>query len=112
MLYTMIVEQDFFGTFLGTFPDMPGCAAEAESMDELMENASAAAYAWAAEQGLTILPEAEDREPDFSDPRRSPMLVEIAREVPELPASEVEGEESNTAPAEGNTAPAEAPEQA
>ena len=78
MLYTMIVEQDFLGTFLGTFPDLPGCEVEGENMDELMENAQPAVHAWAAEQGMDSLPAPEDREPDFSDPRRVPMLVEIA----------------------------------
>ena len=71
MLYTMIVEQDFLGTFLGTFPDLPGCEVEGE-------NAQAAVHAWPAEEGLGALRAPEDREPDCGDPRRVPMLVEIA----------------------------------
>lgn len=108
MLYTMIVEQDFFGTFLGTFPDLPGCTAEGETMDELMENAQPAAWAWAAGQGLESLPAPEDREPDFSDPKHSPMLVEIAQYEPSSLAGEALEDAPLAADAPAGDAPAEA----
>ena len=77
MLYTMILEKDYMGTYVGTFPDLPGCAAEGDSMDEVMEAVQGAVESWVAENGLSALPPASDVEPDFSDPQRMPMLVEV-----------------------------------
>lgn len=77
MLYTMILEKDYMGTYVGTFPDLPGCAAEGDSMDEVMEAVQGAVESWVAENGLSALPAASETEPDFSDPSRMPMLVEV-----------------------------------
>ena len=77
MLYTMYVEKDFMGDQVGTFPDLPGCTVEGDSMDDLMAAVQPAVEAWAAENGLSALPPASDAEPDFSDPQRMPMLVEV-----------------------------------
>lgn len=77
MLYTIILEQDFLGGYCGTFPDLPGCVVEGDGMDEVMANIQETVEQWAAENGLSALPEPGGAEPDFSDPKRMPMLVEV-----------------------------------
>ena len=87
MQYTIYATQDFMGDWTGEFPDLPGCTPEGGDMEEFLANIQAAVEEWAAEQGLSALPQPSDGEPDFSDPARLPMLVEIdesflAREAP------------------------------
>ena len=77
MQYTVYATQDFMGDWTGEFPDLPGCAPEGGDMEEFLANIQAAVEAWAAEQGLSALPQPSDHEPDFSDPARMPMLVEV-----------------------------------
>ena len=77
MQYTIYAEQDFAGDWSGTFPDLPGCAPEGGDMEEFLANIQAAVEEWAAEQGLSALPQPREHEPDFSDPKRMPLLVEI-----------------------------------
>lgn len=77
MIYTMYVEKDLMGDQVGTFPDLPDCVVEGDSMDELMAAVQETVEAWAAERGLNALPPASDAEPDFSDPQRMPLLVEV-----------------------------------
>jgi len=76
MNYTLIIEHEWLGC-TGRFPDMPGCEVQGDDMEELMANVQSAVEAWAAENGLTELPRPSDIEPDFSDPRRIPMLVAV-----------------------------------
>lgn len=77
MLYTMTVQQDFLGMFTGEIEEFPDFAAEADDMEELMAGVQAAVEAWAAENGIDALPAPVEREPDFSDPKRIPLLVEV-----------------------------------
>ena len=77
MQYTIYATQDFMGDWTGEFPDLPGCTPEGGDMEEFLANIQAAVEEWAAEQGLSALPQPSDGEPDFSDPARLPMLVEI-----------------------------------
>ena len=77
MQYTVYATQDFMGDWTGEFPDLPGCTPEGGDMEEFLANIQAAVEEWAAEQGLSALPQPGDHEPDFSDPKRMPMLVEI-----------------------------------
>ena len=77
MQYTIYATQDFMGDWTGEFPDLPGCTPEGGDMEEFLANIQAAVEEWAAEQGLSSLPQPSDGEPDFSDPARLPMLVEI-----------------------------------
>ena len=77
MQYTIYAEQDFMGSWVGEFPDLPGCAPEGDNMEEFLANIQAAVEEWAAQNGVTALPRPEEREPDFSDPKRIPMLVEV-----------------------------------
>lgn len=91
MQYTVYAAQDFMGDWTGEFPDLPGCTPEGGDMEEFLANIQAAVEGWAAEQGLSALPQPSALEPDFSDPRRMPMLVDVddaflKREAPaELP---------------------------
>ena len=77
MQYTIYATQDFMGDWTGEFPDLPGCTPEGGDMEEFLANIQAAVEEWAAEHGLSALPQPSDGEPDFSDPARLPMLVEI-----------------------------------
>ena len=77
MQYTIYATQDFMGDWTGEFPDLPGCTPEGGDMEEFLANIQAAVEEWAAEQGLSALPQPSDGEPDFSDPARMPLLVEI-----------------------------------
>ena len=77
MQYTIYATQDFMGDWTGEFPDLPGCTPEGGDMEEFLANIQAAVEEWAAEQGLSALPQPGDHEPDFSDPARLPVLVEI-----------------------------------
>ena len=77
MQYTVYASQDFMGDWTGKFPDLPGCTPEGGDMEEFLAAIQPAVEAWAAEQGLSALPLPSDAEPDFSDPGRMPMLVEV-----------------------------------
>lgn len=77
MQYTVYATQDFMGDWTGEFPDLPGCTPEGGDMEEFLANIQAAVEEWAAEQGLSALPQPGEHEPDFSDPARMPMLVEV-----------------------------------
>ena len=77
MQYTVYASQDFMGDWTGEFPDLPGCTPEGGDMEEFLAAIQPAVEAWAAEQGLSALPLPFDAEPDFSDPGRMPMLVEV-----------------------------------
>ena len=88
MQYTIYATQDFMGDWTGEFPDLPGCTPEGGDMEEFLANVQAAVEEWAAAQRLSAQPQPGDHEPDFSDPKRMPMLVEIdesflAGEAPE-----------------------------
>ena len=76
MNYTLIIEHEWLDC-TGRFPDMPGCEVQGDDMEELMANVQSAVEAWVAENSLTELPLPSDIEPDFSDPRRIPMLVAV-----------------------------------
>ena len=77
MQYTIFIEQDYMGGLTAVIPDMPGCAPEGGDMEEFLANVQAAVEEWAAENGVTALPQPGDFEPDFSDPKRMPLLVEV-----------------------------------
>ena len=77
MQYTIYASQDFTGDWVGEFPDLPGCAPEGGDMEEFLANVQAAVEEWAAENGVTALPQPCNFEPDFSDPKRMPLLVEV-----------------------------------
>ncbi len=36
--FTVIIEQDEDGTYVGKVPEIPGCLSQGESLDELMSN--------------------------------------------------------------------------
>ena len=77
MQYTIYATQDFMGTWTGDIPELPGCAPEGEDMEEFLNAIQPAVEEWAAANGLTTLPSPSNAEPDFSDPKRLPMLVEV-----------------------------------
>lgn len=77
MQYTIYASQDFTGDWVGEFPDLPGCAPEGGDMEEFLANVQAAVEEWSAENGVTALPQPGSFEPDFSDPKRMPLLVEV-----------------------------------
>lgn len=77
MQYTIFIEQDYMGGLTAVIPDMPGCSPEGDNMDELMENIQSAVETWVEENGLTALPQPSQIEPDFSDPKNMPFLIEV-----------------------------------
>ncbi len=77
MQYTIFIEQDYFGGMTAVIPDMPGCTPEGDNMEELMAGLQEAVEAWAKENGLTALPQPSQIEPDFSDPKHMPFLVDV-----------------------------------
>ena len=60
MQYTIYATQDFMGDWTGEFPDLPGCAPEGGDMEEFLANVQAAVEEWAAENGVTALPQPGD----------------------------------------------------
>ena len=77
MQYTVYATQGFMGFWTGEFPDLPGCAPEGEDMEDFLNAIQPAVEEWAAANGISALPEPSNAEPDFSDPKRRPMLVEV-----------------------------------
>ena len=77
MNYPILIEHDWVEGCIGRFPDIPGCEVTGEDMEDLMANVQGAVEAWAAENGITALPEASPFEPDFSNPNIIPMLVAV-----------------------------------
>lgn len=55
--YVMVIEEEAEGGLSGTFPDVPGCFTQGESMEELLANAEDALethFAGLTETGLPI----------------------------------------------------------
>ena len=77
MQYTIYATQDFMGDWTGEFPDLPGCAPEGGDMEEFLASVQSAVEEWAVENGVSALPQPGAFEPDFSDPKRIPLLVEV-----------------------------------
>lgn len=77
MQYTIYATQDYMGGWTGEIPEFPGFAPEGDDMEEFLNAIQPAVEGWAAENGLSSLPEPSKAEPDFSDPSRLPLLVEV-----------------------------------
>ena len=77
MQYTIYATQDYMGGWTGEIPELPGFAPEGDDMEEFLNGIQSAVEEWAAENGLSALPEPSKAEPDFSDPSRLPMLVDV-----------------------------------
>ena len=77
MQYTIYATQDYMGGWTGEIPELPGCAPEGDDMEEFLNAIQPAVDEWAAENGLSALPEPVKAEPDFSDASRLPLLVEV-----------------------------------
>ena len=77
MQYIIYATQDYMGGWTGEIPELPGCAPEGDDMEEFLNGIQSAVEEWAAENGLSTLPEPSKAEPDFSDPSRLPLLVEV-----------------------------------
>ena len=55
--YVMVIEKEAEGGFHGTFPDVPGCFTQGDTMEELLSNAEDALethFAGLLESGLRI----------------------------------------------------------
>lgn len=63
--YPTIVHKNEDGTYHATFPDLEMCEADGDSMDDVLWNATQAAYDWIAvelEEEDPFLPSVSDRE--------------------------------------------------
>ena len=45
-VYTIIIEKDEDGYFVGSIPSLPGCHTQAKSVDQLMERMEEAIALW------------------------------------------------------------------
>ena len=45
-VYTIIIERDEDGYFVGSIPSLPGCHTQAKSVDQLMERMEEAIALW------------------------------------------------------------------
>ena len=77
MQYTIYATQDYMGGWTGEIPELPGFAPEGDDMEDFLNSIQPAVEEWAAANGITALPAPGNAEPDFSDPKRLPILVEV-----------------------------------
>ncbi len=52
-VYTIIIEKDEDGYYVGSIPDLPGCHTQAKSVDQLMDRMEEAIALWLEDAEFT-----------------------------------------------------------
>ena len=76
-IYPAVIRKTETGAYRASFPDLEDCHAEGETIDEVLDNANAAAYDW-----ITVELEDNDHLPPVTDIRDIELKDgEIARHI-------------------------------